>query len=338
MKLVSIYLAASCAALSWSAAGAAVDPALPDYIPQTAAPPAGASYLAADGAVRIVGTEVVAEALERLDARFAELHPGTRFAPSLKGTSAAIPALTFGVTAFAPMGRHVIWVEKVPYSKIVGAEPLEIRVAHGAVSGGKKANVLGIFVNKSNPVDRLTTEQAARIFASGHPKGDLTQWSQLGAKGEMARYPIHTYGAGDDGGFGQYMLDYQFHGLRFRRGQERFADSAQIVKRVGEDAAGIGVAALGYATPDVKVVAIAPAEGAPYSSGSAADVGAGRYPYDRYVYFYVRREPGKPVDAFVKEYLRFVLSKEGQRLIAAEEGGYVPLNASEARAELAKLD
>jgi phosphate transport system substrate-binding protein len=330
--------AAACTLASLVAIAIPVDPALTSYQPHQVVPPAGAGYVLPDGSVRIVGTEVLEEAIERLNARFAETHPGIKFAPSLKGTSAAMPALTHGVTAFAPMGRAVTWVENVPYSKIVGTTPLEIRVAHGSITALKKANVLALFVNKSNPIDRLTAEQAARIFAAGHPKGDLTQWGQLGAKGEIGKQPIHTYGATDDGGFGQYMLDTQLQGLRFRRGHERLPDSAQIVKRVGEDSAGIGFAALSYLTPEVKVVAVAPSEGAPYSSGSAEDVSAGRYAYNRYVYFYVRRLEGQPLDPFVKEYLKLVLSKEGQSIIASEADGYVPLNAREAAAELAKLD
>lgn len=330
--------AAGCVLASIASAAVTVDPALTSYQPRQVAPPAGAGYVLADGSVRIVGTEVLEEALERLNARFTETHPGIKFAMSLKGTSAAMPALTHGVTAFAPMGRAVTWVENVPYAKVVGTAPLEIRVAHGSIAALKKANVLALFVNKANPIDRLTAEQAARIFAAGHPKGDLTQWGQLGAKGEIGKQPIHTYGATDDGGFGQYMLDTQLGGLRFRRGHERLPDSAQIVKRVGEDSAGIGFAALSYLTPEVKVVAVAPAEGAAYSTGSPEDVSAGRYPYNRYVYFYVRRIEGQPLDPFVKEYLKLVLSKEGQSIIASEVDGYVPLNARESAAELAKLD
>jgi phosphate transport system substrate-binding protein len=133
------------------------------------------------------------------------------------------------VTAFGPMGREVTWVENVPYSKIVGAKPLEIRVAHGSVDDRKKANVLALFVNKSNPIDRLTVEQAARIFGAGHPKGDFTQLSQLCLKDELGKQPIHAYGARDDCGFGLYMLNYQLKG-RFRRGYERMGESAEIVK------------------------------------------------------------------------------------------------------------
>ena len=317
---------------------AAIDPSLPAYHPQPAATPKDAGYVLPDGSVRIVGTEVLEEVIHGLNARFSETHPGAKFAPSLKGTSAAIPALTHGVTAFAPMGREVTWVENVPYSKVVGVPPLEIRVAHGSVSGRKKANVLAVFVNKANPTERLTAEQAARIFGAGHAKGDLTQWGQLGVKGELGKQPIHTYGATDDGGFAQYVLNAQLGGLRFRRGHERMPDSASIVNRIGEDSAGIGFAALSYVTPAVKVVAIAPKEGEPYASGTADEVGAGRYPYNRYVYFYVRRLPGQPVDPFVKEYLRLVLSKEGQQIVASEADGYVPLNAREVAEELAKLD
>ena len=324
--------------LPLSASPVAVDPALPAYQAQPATPPKGAGYVLPDGSIRIAGTEVMTTLIESINARFAQTHPGTKFVLNLKGTSTAIPALTHGVTAFGPMGREVTWVENVPYSKIVGAPPLEIRVAHGSIDDRKKANVLALFVNKSNPIDRLTTEQAARIFGAGHPKGDLTQWNQLDVKGELGKQPIHAYGARDDGGFGLYMLNYQLKGMRFRRGYERMAESAEIVKRVAEDTAGIGYAAISFATPEVKVIAVADQEGGDYSRGTAEEVSAGRYPYNRYVYFYVRRVPGQPVDPFVKEYLRLVLSKDGQQIVAAEANGYVPLNAREAAAELAKLD
>ena len=67
-------------------------------------------------------------------------------------------------------------------------------------------------------------------------------------------------------------------------------------------------------------------------------IGCGRYPLGRHLYFYVRRVPGQPVDPVVKEYFRLILSREGQQIIAAETDGYMPLSATEAAAELAKLD
>ena len=81
-----------------------------------------------------------------------------------------------------------------------------------------------------------------------------------------------------------------------------------------------------------------PAKWGTLMRGSKEDVQSGRYPYDRFVYVYVRRLPGQPVDPFVKEYLRMALSKEGQEAMAADAKGYLPLNPVEISAELAKLD
>ena len=64
---------------------------------------------------------------------------------------------------------------------------------------------------------------------------------------------------------------------------------------------------------------------------------AGDYAYDRFLYIYIRRTPGAPLDPFVREYLRLVLSREGQQAVAATPQAYLPLNPREAAAELAKL-
>ena len=65
---------------------------------------------------------------------------------------------------------------------------------------------------------------------------------------------------------------------------------------------------------------------------------AGRYPLDRHLYIYLRRVPGRPIDPFVREYMRLVLSREGQAAIAAAAPHYLPLNVREAAAERAKLE
>jgi len=88
----------------------------------------------------------------------------------------------------------------------------------------------------------------------------------------------------------------------------------------------------------VKVIGVTPGEWGNLMYGTREDIRSGRYPYDRFVYVYVRRLPGQPVDPFVKEYLQMALSKEGQEAIAADSKGYLPLNAAEISAELAKLD
>jgi len=72
-------------------------------------------------------------------------------------------------------------------------------------------------------------------------------------------------------------------------------------------------------------------------AATAEEIVAGSYPYDRYLYINVQLVPGRPMDPFVKEYLRLVLSREGQGAIAAEAHGYLPLSTREVAEELAKL-
>jgi phosphate transport system substrate-binding protein len=74
------------------------------------------------------------------------------------------------------------------------------------------------------------------------------------------------------------------------------------------------------------------------STGSVQDLIADRYPYPRDLYIYIRREPGTPFEPLVKEYMRMILSKEGQEAVAQDAKGYLPLNAEDVKVELEKLD
>jgi len=88
------------------------------------------------------------------------------------------------------------------------------------------------------------------------------------------------------------------------------------------------------------MVPLAEEEGAPYAGASLVDVSAGAYPFSPYLMLYVNHEPGKPLDPFIKEYARMVLSREGQAIIAAQKdspGGYLPLTAPEVARELVQV-
>ncbi len=316
----------------------AVDSNLLAYQPAAAvAPPKGASYVLRDGSIRISGAEHAQYILERLDALFTKTHPGVAFAPELKGTGTGIPMLTHGVTPFAVLGRAVTPIELVPYEKIVGEKPLEIKVAHTAYASKQLATSLAVYVNAANPIDKLSLEEVTRIFTTGDPSGDLTSWGQLGESGEWKSAPIIPVSAFAYGGFGNYEA-VKFHHRPFAPNVEQYPDTAAILKRVAQDPFTIGIAATGRTDSGVKSIALAAKSGGTYSNASNSDVVDGTYPFGRYLYFYVRQEKGKPIDPFVKEYLRLVLSRDGQQIIASQPGGYLPLTAHEAAAELAKLE
>ena len=204
-------------------------------MPQAVVPAAGAGYVRPDGAIRIAaGNHGMGRILEGFNALFARTHPGTVFAVEFNrlGNTVNLPALTHGTTLFAPMGRETMPVELVPYQKIVGADPLIIRIAHGTIVARDKAAPLAIYVNQANPLTKLTTDEVARIFSTGAPGGDLTTWGQLGLTGEWAQRAIHPCGTPEPSGFGSFMVLRRFGGRPLTPGYESFLLAAEIVKRV----------------------------------------------------------------------------------------------------------
>ncbi len=340
MRALTRIAAFALAAAAGGAPAATLDPRLPAYEPLPAAVPAGARYASADGTVHIVlGNRGIGATIEGFNALFARTHPGTRFATEYnkEGNTLNIAALMHGVTLLCPLARDINAAEKRAYADWVGAEPFVVNIAHGTLTSVRMTAGLAVYVNKANPIHELTLDQLARIFTSGAPGGDLTYWGQLGATGEWASRPIHTYGTPEYSGYGYFMVKSKWGDRALAPGYEAFELAAQIVKRVGEDSHGIGFAGQGFLTRQTRLVALSENPSGPFMEGTEEEVASGRYPLDRYVGVAIRRAPGEPLDAFVKEYLRLVLSREGQTIVAAEADGYVPLNAEQVAAERAKL-
>jgi phosphate transport system substrate-binding protein len=315
------------------------------YQPQPASPPKDAGYVLADGTIQIVGWDDLAGMFANLNALYMRTHPGTKFAYVPGNLMAPQHSLIFGETAFAPMGMEFSSNLNSAYRPQVKAPTYSIRIAHGAVSGDAKLSPLAFIVHPGNPVERLSPGQLLHIFTVGGRAPDIVWWKQAGVKGPAGEREIQSYGLpesdhypSEDLGFGVYLFRDKWglaHNARNYRMQQTYAD---VTQRVSEDPAGIGITTVNRVTPGVKVVGVTPGEWGTPMRGSREDVQSGRYPYDRFVYVYVRRLPGQPIDPFVKEYLRMALSKEGQDAIAADAKGYLPLNAAEISAEIAKLD
>src|SRR5581483_11800473 len=90
--------------------------------------------------------------------------------------------------------------------------------------------------------------------------------------------------------------------------------SVDVAYSVASDRYGIGFVGLAYGMEKIKALAIAERDGCPYANATPGDVASGRYPLDRPFFIYINRRPGTPLDPAAKEFLSFVLSKEGQDL------------------------
>jgi phosphate transport system substrate-binding protein len=314
-------------------------PANPAYAPGDAKPQRGASYVTSDGAIRIGGAEHAKFIVERVNALYEKTHPGTRLVDVSAGAETAIPMLTFSRILLGSMGRTIKPLEIDGFRRVIGAEPVEIHVAHAANDTTQHlATSLAVYVHRDNPITQLTTAQVAKMLSVGNAGGDFSRWGQLGLKGDWARRLIHPLGTPEYSGFGVWMQAYQLGNRPYSAAYEERGTTDELLKRLENEPGGITVAAIGRETPLIRQVAVADAPEGPFIKGTVAAVQANTYPYGRYLYFYVRREADGHIDPVARDYLKLMLSKEGQDIVAAQTNGYIPLNAAEAAVERAKLD
>jgi phosphate transport system substrate-binding protein len=313
--------------------------AFPAYAPGNARPPAGASYVTPDGAIRIGGAEHAKFIVERVNALYEKTHPGARLVDVSAGAETAIPMLTFSRILLGSMGRTIKPLEVDGFRRVIGAEPVEIHVAHAANDTTQHlATSLAVYVHRDNPITQLTTRQVAKMLSVGNAGGDFSRWGQLGLKGEWSRRLIHPLGTPEYSGFGVWMQAYQLDNRPYSAAYEERGTTDELLKRLENEPGGITVAAIGRETALIRRVAVADAPEGPFVKGTAEEVQANKYPYGRYLYFYVRREADGHIDPVARDYLKLMLSKEGQDIIASQANGYIPLNAAEAAIERAKLD
>jgi phosphate transport system substrate-binding protein len=241
------------------------------------------------------------------------------------------------------MGRPGWPDDLAAFKEVYGYAPLDIHIGYDAFTHPGHKNPPAIYVNARTPLEGLTAQQAERIFTRGAKGGDLVTWGQLGLKGAWAKRRIHLYGLRDDGGFATSLREAKMGKHPFSPRYEAFDKPEEVMAAVAQDP--YGLALMGFydaeKAPQVRLVPLAAKEGSPFVAPTYENLEAGLYPYASDLRIYVNRRPGAPLDPFLKEYLRMVLSPQGQAIVAegkTNEQGFVPLGPDAVRAELAKLD
>src|SRR5262249_36229286 len=158
---------------------------------------------------------------------------------------------------------------------------------------------------------------------------------QLGLTGEWANKPISLYGRNSVSGTYAFFKEHVLKNGDYKNEVKEQPGSAAVVQGVSVDKYAIGYCGIGYKTAGVKAVPLTSKEGTPYVPASAATAYSGKYPIARFLYVYINRAPGKPLDPLVKEFITMVLSKEGQAVVSKD--GFFPLLAGTAREEMKKI-
>jgi len=307
---------------------------------------------------------------------FQRHHPDVRFDDKLYSSAVGFAGLIAGAADLAPMGRQAMWDELKGFERegakggeegVGDTEVVEVIVATGSYDVRGWTFALGVFVHKDNPIRQLTMEQLDGILGSQRdggwngltwdtsvargPEQNIRTWGQLGLTGEWADKPINVYG---------YNAKYHFNDeidKKVLKGSGKWNESMRafsnmaglkadgsltpggelIMDHVGRDRYGIGYTGIPFLTPQTRALALSTDGGETYVPLTLETVQDRSYPLIRDVYYYFKRERGKPVDPKIAEFLRYVLSREGQAALQAD-GKYLPLTAEVAAEQLRKLD
>lgn len=354
----STFFALALAAL----AAAAAAPALPEY-----EPPPGANK----GVLRIFGAGLHG-LLKLWEDGYMKHNPGVKIADNPGGSDASIGVLQQGTAEIAVFGREMELNDYLGFFENKGYNPTEITIASGTYDTPGGTWALLIFVNKENPLAQLTIEQLDGIFGSERTGGyegyewktesarsakeNIRTWGQLGFTGEWADKEIQTYGYAQ-GGMGHFFEIEVLRGSnKWAPNYRQYVENGTKILTAGHESAGVlsmlaelehnkfGIAWAGMPQwkqmpqiTGIKTIALSARGGGPFVAPSRATLADRSYPLTRSIYIYLDKEPGRPLSPKVKDFVKYVLSAEGQELVR-QNGVYFPLPATVAAAQLRKLE
>jgi phosphate transport system substrate-binding protein len=319
--IVALGLAAGSALLAQSAVAQAVkvDPALPVY--QKAS---GVS-----GNFTSVGSDTLNNLMTLWAETYKRNYPNVNIQIQGAGSSTAPPALIEGAANFGPMSRMMNAKEIEAFEKKHGYKPTPVPVAIDA---------LAVYVNKDNPVKGLSITQVDAIFSATRKCGgsaDITKWGEVGMSGEWASRGIALYGRNSVSGTYGYYKEKALCKGDFKRNVAEQPGSASVVQSVTGQINAIGYSGIGYKTSGVRALPLSKKDGQPYVEADAKHALDGSYPLSRVLYVYVNKRPNQPLQPLEREFVKLVLSQEGQEVVVKD--GFVPMPATMAKKALTDL-
>lgn len=295
---------------------------------------------------------------------FAKFQPGIRISYYLPTSAIAFAALYYE-QADLVMGHHPSFYDLLAYQRVMNCSPVEFTVVTGSYDVAGWENSTVILVNQDSPLQGISMKQLDGVFGAARdggwagtnfrpdwargPEGNIRTWGQLGLKGEWADKRIGVYGfnlryntATD---FADKVLsasdkwNEEIHAFAHivQPDGKRYIQADQITDALAKDKHGIAFNRYRGDRPGVRRLPVAATEGGPYVEHTIENVQNRTYPLYNEAYFYTNVKPGTQMNPLVREFIRFVLSQEGQAEVM-RDGKYLPLTAEVVRAQLKKLE
>lgn len=271
------------------------------------------------GNLNSIGSDTLNNLMTMWAEGFRKKYPNVKIQIEGKGSSTAPPTLIAGTAQMGPMSREMKSSEMDAFEKKYGYKPTKIAVA---------IDTIAVFVNKDNPLKSISLEKVDAAFSKNRKRGytsDIRTWGQLGVTGRMAGQPISLYGRNSASGTYGFFKEHALSKGDFKDTVKEQPGSASVVQGITRDKNGIGYSGIGYKTSGVKTLALSEKEGGQAFEANYENALNNKYPLSRFLYVYVSKAPGKPLPKLVEEFLKFVVSKEGQEIVVKD--GYLPLTA-----------
>jgi phosphate transport system substrate-binding protein len=321
------------------------------------------------GTIRLWGSNYITDGnLGRYwEEGFRKFHPGVKLSWHMKTTEAAVPSLVFGVSDIG-IGRKLTFSELQLFQRYKDRSPLEIDIATGSYDVPGWNPGFGVIVSQDNPLTRITMQQLDGIFgaeraggwdgtswvptAARGPEQNIRTWGQLGLTGEWADKPINVYG-----------LNLRYHQAteisdRVLKSSDKWNERLRIYANyvtqdgklsrgmnqdLAQDKFGIGIVAApttnltgGKAAATQKILPLALTDAGPYVPYTLESIQDRSYPLYDHIFAYADLDPHGTPDAKVIEFLRYIVSRQGQEAVM-RDGKYLPLTAIVAKEQNEKL-
>jgi phosphate transport system substrate-binding protein len=321
IRILAQSVLAALVGLSASAQTIKVDPKVTSY----------KKVSGVSGNLNSIGSDTLNNLMAYWVESFNKKYPNVKIQVEGKGSTTAPPALIEGTSQLGPMSREMKNEEMDKFEKKFGYKPTKVAVA---------IDTLAVFVNKGNPIKSLSMQQVDAIFSKTRKGGlakDIAVWGDLGVTGDMATKPLSLYGRNSASGTYGYFKEHALFKGDFKDSVKEQPGSSSVVQSVGSDRLAIGYSGIGYATSGVRAVPLSDEKknGGATFAATYENALSGKYPMSRFLYVYINKDPKKPVDPLTREFLKFVLSKEGQEIVVKD--GFLPLTGKMEAEEVAKL-
>lgn len=271
------------------------------------------------GSIKSIGSDTMNNLMTLWAEGFRKMYPNVRVEIEGKGSSTAPTALIAGTANFGPMSREMKSKEIDDFEKKFGYKPTPLSVS---------IDMLGVFVHKDNPIKGLSLRQIDAIFSKtrkgGYPK-DVTTWGDLGLTGEWKDKPISLYGRNAASGTYGFFKEHALFGGDYKNSVKEQPGSSTVIQGVGSDRYAIGYSGIGYRTADVRAIPVSAKSETTFVAPEPQHAYSGEYPLSRMLYVYVNFKPRSQLDPLRREFIRYMLSKEGQQDVLND--GYLPITA-----------